>query len=181
MKRLGVTLFAVEITGWALWFGGLVLLALSAPVIFQIIPSRDLAGRVFGAMLARLFPLIYVAGGAQLLAGAARSPRAWPKHALVGAVLVIGAYTGVVVMGEMTQIQGSLPGPIETLPLDQGSRARFDALHKLSERLMGVDALLGLLLIPLLVASRPRTSPLEVDPGHLVGRELERRGAEAVV
>jgi hypothetical protein len=132
-------------------------------------------------MLGRLFPLIYVAGGAQLLAGLIRSPRAWGKHAVVAAVLAVAAYTGVVVMGEMTQIQASLPGPIETLPLDQGPRARFDALHRLSERLMGVAAVLGLVLLPLLVATRPPTSALQVEPGDLVGRELERRGAEAVV
>jgi hypothetical protein len=174
-------LFGVELLGWALWFGGLVLLALSAPLIFQIIPSRDLAGRVFGAMLGRLLPLIYVAGGAQLLAGLVRAPRDWPKHAVVAGVLAIAGYTGLVVMGEMTQIQASLPGPIETLPLDQGPRGRFDALHKLSERLMGITALLGLVLVPLLVATRPRTSPLQVEPGDLVGREVERRGAEAVV
>jgi hypothetical protein len=181
VRRSHSILFGVEMLGWALWLGGLVSLALAAPLIFQLIPSRDLAGRVFGAMLTRLFPLIYVAAGGQLAAALLRDRRGWLKHVLVAVVLAIAAYSGIVVMGEMTQIQASLPGPIETLPLDDGPRARFDALHKLSERLMGVDAFLGLVLLPLIVASRPRRLPLEVQPGKVLGGQVERHRAEAVV
>lgn len=181
MRRSHSFLFGLELLGWALWLGGLVLLAIAAPLIFQIIPSRDLAGRVFGAMLARLFPLIYVTAGAQFAAGLLRDRSGWLKHALVAAVLAIAAYSGIVVMGEMTQIQASLPGPIETLPLDDGPRARFDKLHKLSERLMGVDAVLGLVLLPLIVASRPRRSKPEVQAAEILGEQVERQRAEAVV
>lgn len=181
MRRLHTALYGAELLGWALWLGALVSLALAAPLIFQVVPSRDLAGRVFGAILARLFPLIYVAAGLQLVAGLARDRGQWARHAAVAAVLAIAAYGGVIVMGEMTRIQGSLPGPIETLPLDGGPRARFNALHKLSERLMGVDALLGLVLLPLLVASRPRRLTLEVQPGQVVGCEVDGQRTEAVV
>jgi hypothetical protein len=85
------------------------------------------------------------------------------------------------VMGEMTQIQATLSGPIETLPIGEGPRARFDSLHKLSERLMGVAAMLGLLLLPLIVASRPRRLSFEVEPGQVVGRQLDGERAQAVV
>jgi hypothetical protein len=54
----------------------------------------------------------------------------------------------------MRTIQASLPGPIETLPLEDAQRARFDSLHRLSERLMGVDVLLALALLPLLADRR---------------------------
>jgi hypothetical protein len=37
----------------------------------------------------------------------------------------------VVVLGEMQTIQAALPGPIESLPLDSGPRARVDSLHKI--------------------------------------------------
>lgn len=181
MSRARSSLFGVEVLGWALWFGGLVAIALAAPLIFQVVPSRDLAGRVFGGILARFFPLLYVAAGAQLLAGMAHSRGAWLKHALTAAVLAIAAYTNLAVMGEMTQIQAALPGPIETLPVGEGPRARFDQLHKLSERLMGLAAVLGLLLLPLIVRSRPLPSALEVQPGSFVGRQVEGERAKAVV
>jgi hypothetical protein len=181
MTRVRSWLFGVELLGWALWVGGLVTVALAAPLIFQTIQSRDVAGRVFGAILGRFFLVLYVAAGAQLLAGLLHSRGAWVKHGLVAVVLGIAVYTNLVVMGEMTQIQATLPGPIETLPVGEGPRARFDALHKLSERLMGVAAMLGLVLLPLLVATRPSRLPLEVQPGDVVRRQVDRERAQAVV
>jgi hypothetical protein len=159
MRRAAPFLFGAEVLGWALWFGGLVTVALVAPLVFQVVPSRDLAGRVFGAVLGRLFPLVYVCGGVQLLAGLGRTSAGrltWVKHALVALVLAIAAYTGVVVMGEMVGIQNAFSAPIENIPQDDPQRLRFDALHRLSERLMGIDVVLGLLLLPLMVATRPR-------------------------
>jgi hypothetical protein len=161
--RLSRTLFGLELLAYALWLGAMVAIALIAPVVFQTVPSRDLAGRVFGGALARLFPLIYLCGGLLLAAGAFQLLRARrltrvevARYGLVLAMLAVALYTGVVVLGEMRAIQASLPGPIETLPIDGGPRARFDALHKLSERLMGLDVLLALLLLPLMVDRRTR-------------------------
>jgi hypothetical protein len=141
----------------------MVAIALTAPVVFQVVPSRDLAGRVFGGVLARLFPLIYVCAGLMLVAGAVQLGRARrltrleaARYGLVVIMLAIALYTGVAVLGEMRAIQAALPGPIETLPLDDGPRARFDSLHKRSERLIGLDVVLALVLLPLLVDRRAR-------------------------
>jgi formate hydrogenlyase subunit 4 len=159
--RLARALFGVEVLAYALWLGGMVAIALTAPVVFQVVPSRDLAGRVFGGVLARLFPLIYVCGALILVAGAVHVARAraltrssLARYGLVAVMLAVAVYTGVVVLGEMQTIQAALPGPIESLPLDAGARARFDSLHKLSERLMGLDVVLALLLLPLLLSRR---------------------------
>ena len=158
MRLLTRTLFGVEVLAWAVWLGGMVVLAIAAPIIFQTITSRDLAGRVFGAMLSRFFPIAYVCGALILSAGALRLATnrrmgrlEYARYGIVMAMLVIVLYIGIGVLGEMATIQASLPGPIETLPLDSGPRARFDQLHKLSERLMGVDVILGLILLPLLL------------------------------
>lgn len=158
MNRLLKALFGVEILAFALWLGGLVAVAMMAPLIFQIVPSRDLAGRVFGAVLARFFPVMYVCGALILAAGAGRalllrrvSRLDVARYGLVSLMLAIALYTGTAILGEMQAIQAALPGPIETLPLDAGPRARFDTLHKQSERLMGVVGLLGLVLLPLLI------------------------------
>ena len=161
--RLQRTLFGVELLAYALWLGGMVAIALTAPVVFQVVPSRDLAGRVFGGVLARLFPLIYVCAGLMLVAGAVQLGRARgltrvevARYGLVLIMLAVALYTGVAVLGEMRSIQAALPGPIETLPIEDGPRARFDSLHKLSERLMGLDVVLALALLPLLVDRRAR-------------------------
>ncbi len=175
MRRAAPLLFGVEVLGWALWFGGLVTVALVAPLVFQVVPSRDLAGRVFGAVLGRLFPLVYVCGGVQLLAGLGRTSAGrltWVKHALVALALGVATYAGVVVMGEMVGLQSAFPAPIENIPIEDPRRVRFDALHRLSERLMGFDAVLGMLLLPLIVATRPRTAVVtEPDVrSHRAGR-----------
>ena len=156
------TLVGVELLAWALWLGGMVAIALVAPVIFQQIGSRDLAGRVFGAILGRRFPMVYVCALALLGAGAIRLVRIGvlsrldaARYGLAFLRLAIAGYVGVAVLGEMQVIQAGLPGPIETLPPTMPERVRFNDLHKLSERLMGVDVVLGLLLLPLLLARRP--------------------------
>ena len=152
-------LFGAEVLAWAVWLGGMVVIAIAAPVVFQTIASRDLAGRVFGAILSRFFPIAYICGSVILCAGAARIAMhrqigrlECARYGIVVVMLGIALYIGIAVLGEMTTIQASLPGPIETLPLDSGPRARFDQLHKLSERLMGIDVILGLVLLPLLLA-----------------------------
>ena len=155
------TLFGVELLAWALWLGGMVAIALVAPVIFQQIGSRDLAGRVFGVVLGRLFPMVYVCALVLLGAGAVRLVRIGhvsrldaARYGLAFVMLVVAGYVGVAVLGEMQLIQAALPGPIESLPTTMPERVRFNELHKLSERLMGVDVLLGLVLLPLLLAKR---------------------------
>src|SRR5205809_7397199 len=100
--RLARTLFGVEVLAYALWLGGMVAIALTAPVVFQVVPSRDLAGRVFGGVLERLFPLIYVCAALLLAAGAvqlARARRATPvelaRYGMVVVLLAIAVYIGV--------------------------------------------------------------------------------------
>src|SRR5438445_13572881 len=100
--RLQRTLLGVELLAYALWLGGMVAIALTAPVVFQVVPSRDLAGRVFGAVLARLFPLIYLCGATILAAGTvalvrrralARAELA--RYAVVALMLAIALYAWV--------------------------------------------------------------------------------------
>src|SRR5947208_2833355 len=101
--RLGRTLFGIEVLAYALWLGGMVAIALTAPVVFQLIGSRDLAGRVFGAILARLFPLIYLCGLVILVSGGIQLARCrslgrlgLARYGLVLAMLAVAVYTGTV-------------------------------------------------------------------------------------
>jgi hypothetical protein len=141
----------------------MVAIALVAPALFQQIGSRDLAGRVFGAVLERLFPLTYACALLLLAAGAVRLVRLrqvekldLARYGLPLLMLAIAGYTGLVVLREMQALQATLPAPIETLATTDPLRVRFDALHKLSERLMALDVGLGVVLLPLLLARRAR-------------------------
>lgn len=145
----------VEIGALALWIGGIATIAAVAPVVFQIVPSRDLAGRVFGAMLERLFPILYVAvalltasGGVRFAVTRSGGPAEIARWTLLGGMAALAVVVGVVISGEMRAIQTAFPAPIEQIALDDRARVRFNDLHKLSERLMGVAALLGLVFLP---------------------------------
>jgi hypothetical protein len=130
-----------------------------APTIFQTLQTaapdtgRALAGLAFGAILARFHYLAYGCGIlilVMLVVIALLGPR--PKHfaircGIVVAMLLVAAYSGVIVLGEIDAIQrevGTLPSRLEAA---DPRRARFDELHQLSTRLMMVDLIgaLGLL------------------------------------
>lgn len=150
----------VYVLALAVWLGGMAILgAVIAPTIFQTLQSADantgraMAGLAFGAILTRFH---YVAYGCALLllvtlvVMALLGPR--PKHfairfGIVAGMLVVAAYSGVVVLGEIDAIQrevGTLPS---RLPEGDPRRVRFDALHQLSTRLMMIDLIGALALL----------------------------------
>lgn len=160
----------------AVWTGGMIILgAIAAPAIFQVLPmhepeaGRALAGATFGEIIARFHYVAYAAGGVMLAALGAMAllgPR--PRHlairmAVIAGMLAVAIYSGVVVLGEIDGIQrelatttsstgaGSTPVLRTILPsqlaVDDRRRLRFDALHRLSERLMMIDIAGALVLL----------------------------------
>ena len=150
----------VYVLALAVWLGGMTMLgAVVAPTIFQTLQAADpgsgraLAGLAFAAILTRFHFVAYGCGIlllVTLIAMALLGPR--PKHvairfAIVAAMLLVSAYSGVVVLGEIDAIQrevGTLPS---RLPEGDPRRVRFDALHQLSTRLMMVDLIGALALL----------------------------------
>jgi hypothetical protein len=144
----------VYVLALAVWLGGMAILgALVAPTIFQTLQAADpdtgraLAGLAFGAILTRFHYLAYGCGLlilVMLVVIALLGPR--PKHfaircGIVSGMLLVAAYSGVIVLGEIDAIQrevGTLPS---RLPAGDPRRVRFDELHQLSTRLMMVDLL----------------------------------------
>src|SRR4030095_1686613 len=105
----------------AVWTGGMIVLgAVAAPAIFQVLPmhepeaGRALAGAVFGDIIARFHYVAYGAGAVMLAALGAMAllgPR--PRHlairmAVIAAMLVVAVYSGVAVLGEIDGIQREL-------------------------------------------------------------------------
>jgi len=150
----------VYVLALAVWLGGMTMLgAVVAPTIFQTLQAADpgsgraLAGLAFAAILTRFHFVAYGCGIlllVTLIAMALLGPR--PKHfaircGIVAGMLLVSAYSGVAVLGEIDAIQrevGTLPS---RLPEGDPRRVRFDALHQLSTRLMMVDLLGALVLL----------------------------------
>jgi len=150
----------VYVLALAVWLGGMTILgAVVAPTIFQTLQSaepssgRALAGLAFSAILTRFHFVAYGCGFlllVTLIAMALLGPR--PKHVAIRCGIVVGmllvsAYSGVAVLGEIETIQRDVGALPSHLPEGDPRRVRFDALHQLSTRLMMVDLLGALVLL----------------------------------
>ena len=142
------------------WLGGMVLLgAIVAPATFQVLQAsspehgRALAGELFGTLLARFHYVAYAAGTILLLTLAAMAvlgPR--PAHfavrcAIVGVVLLVALYSGLIVLQEVDALQAQIGALPSTLPVGDPRRVRFDALHQLATRLMMFNMAAALVLL----------------------------------
>jgi uncharacterized membrane protein len=139
----------VYVLALVVWLGGMLILgALVAPTTFEILQAnggsqgRELAGALFGAMLARFHYVQYAAGGLLLLTlGAMRilGPRAVHgglRAIIVAVMLGVALYSGFVVLRQIDAVQAAAGGLPSRLPAGDERRVRFDALHVLSTRLM---------------------------------------------
>src|SRR5688572_4113398 len=115
----------VYVLALVVWLGGMVVLgAIVAPATFQVLQAsapaagRALAGEVFGAILQRFHYVAYAAGGALLVTlllmrVLGPKPHAFNTRVLiVGAMLLIAVYSGVVVLGSIDAVRlavGGLP------------------------------------------------------------------------
>ena len=150
----------VYVLALAVWLGGMAILgSVVAPTIFQTLQAADpesgraMAGLAFGAILARFHYLAYGCGIlilVMLIVIALLGPR--PKHfavrcGIVVGMLLVAAYSGVVVLGEIEAIQREVGTRPSRLPAADPRRMRFDALHQLSTGLMMVDLVGALALL----------------------------------
>jgi len=142
------------------WLGGMVLLgAVVAPTTFQVLQAsspehgRALAGELFGTLLGRFHYVAYGAGTLLLVTLAAMAvlgPR--PAHfavrcAIVGIMLLVALYSGLVVLREVDAIQQQIGVLPSTLPAGNPQRLRFDFLHQLATRLMMFNMVAALVLL----------------------------------
>jgi uncharacterized membrane protein len=139
----------IYVLALVVWLGGMLILgALVAPTTFEILQAsagsqgRELAGALFGAMLARFHYVAYAAGALLLLTlGAMRVLGPRPAHsglrAIIAALMLgVALYSGLVVLRQIDAVQAAVGGLPSRLPAGDERRVRFDALHVLSTRLM---------------------------------------------
>ena len=143
-----------------MWLGGMSVAGLVvAPVTFSVLeawnPStgRVLAGDVFGAVLARVSIVGYIAGVVMFLVLTVMRllgprPRAYGvRVALIFGMLGLIFYADRVAAPRIDELQSQVSGPMNQLPTTDARRVEFDRLHGLSTSLTVAAMLGGLLLV----------------------------------
>ena len=143
-----------------IWLGGMVIAGLIvAPTTFGVLEASDpargrmFAGQVFGAVLGRFYLVSYATGVLMLLILTIQrvlGPR--PKSygirvGLVGLMLGVMLYGGMVLAPQIDQLQVEVAGPIHLLPETDHRRVTFDRAHQLSTMLFSLSMLGGLILL----------------------------------
>ena len=150
----------VYVLALVVWLGGMVILgALVAPTTFDVLQTRlpdggrELAGAVFGAIIAGFHYVAYAAGALLLVTlGMMRilgpRPAAFGvRAAIVVLMLAVAAYSGLVVLERIDALQAAAGGLLSALPASDGRRLEFDRLHVLSTRLMMLNMAGALVLL----------------------------------
>lgn len=138
----------------ALWIGGTVALGgLVAPLLFKRLPSRSLAGEVFGEVLARfeivryfLSALLVLALFLRAEAGTATEPMVL-RALLVAGLASVSVYSGMVLAVKIHYFRSKIES-LETVSADDPWKQKLDTHHRRAVRLM----MLGLVLACALLA-----------------------------
>jgi hypothetical protein len=152
------TLDALSAALLLLWTGmALDFAVFAAPVLFKILPSRDLAGQVAGEVISRLDLAAFGAFGLALaLAYGGRwlreigdtlpiGPlRLWSFAAVAGLLLTFAS--AFIVTPKVREIRVRMNAPIETLAPDHPDRLAHRKAHGLSAQLFVIRMLLALAL-----------------------------------
>jgi len=125
---------------------------LTAPLLFSILPSRDLAGQIASRVVARLDLAAWVSFGAAILLvqgvrwvrevgdGEALGPlRLWGAAALLALLMCFTS-------PRLHAIRARMGGPVETVAQDHPDRVAYQRAHGISRQLMGLRLLLALAL-----------------------------------
>src|SRR5436190_21632433 len=141
----------------ALWVGGTLLVAMAAPVLFRRIPSRDLAGEIFGEILRRFEAVKHVLS---LLLVIAVFVRLEQQRELAGAgaaaaiaiflAVATNVYLAMVLRPRMNYFRMKV-GSFDEAAADDPWRKKFDRLHSRSTRVF----MLGALAAAVALAFRP--------------------------
>jgi uncharacterized membrane protein len=142
---------AAFLSALGVWVGGMAVLGfIVAPAVFRGIPSRVLAGTVFGGIL-RTFGFIQIGlavvclvalvglGLARALSRRGAALRIGAVAAMLALVLVSQFYLGPQIVLERETLVG-----FDAVPPGTPAKARFDRLHRLSVELAGATLLIGL-------------------------------------
>jgi hypothetical protein len=142
------------------WLGGMIVAGGGvAPSVFSVLgqwnetTGRVLAGQVFGDVLRRFHLVAYVAAAVMFIALTVQRligprPRAYGvRAALVGVMLGVTMYSGLMVSPRIADLQQTIEGPVNQLEVEDPRRVEFERLHGLSSMLLTGTAIGGLLAL----------------------------------
>jgi Mn2+/Fe2+ NRAMP family transporter len=126
----------------ALWVGGTLVVVIAAPVLFRQIPSRDIAGAVFGEILRRFEAVKHALSLALVIAVFARLEL---QRELAGAgaaasiaiflAVATNVYLAMVLRPRLNYFRMKV-GSFDAAAPDDPWRLRFDRLHRRSSRVL---------------------------------------------
>jgi hypothetical protein len=141
------------------WLGGMAVAGLvAAPTVFAVLETwnpvegRVLAGQVFGAILARLHPILYGAALTMLVTLTVRRllgprPVAYGIRAsIIALMLGLAVASGFGISPRVEAMQREIGGSVAALPESDPRRASFYQLHGLSNLLLSATMIGALLL-----------------------------------
>ena len=140
-------LVLVLVVFWAgaLWTVGFVV----APVLFELIPERALAGSIAGRLFQSTWWISFFVGGCVLAHGLARG-------ALRSAVCWIAAVMVVLALVSAFGIQPQIAELRSAMAVDEALRARFAMWHGVSSMLYAVQSMLAVVLVLRFARGLPR-------------------------
>jgi hypothetical protein len=132
----------------AIWVGATILAAIAAPAVFRTIPSRDLAGATFGAILQRLeavkhvLSVVMVLGVLETVSRGNILPPA--EISAIGIFLAIASnvYVSMVVRPRMAYFRNQA-GSFDDVSEDNPWRRRFQKLHRRASVVVAAGLLLA--------------------------------------
>lgn len=147
--------------GLAVWIGGTLLAAGSAPRIFAAIPSRAKAGALFGEILGFLDRAKFIAAGGLLVgvllevqtAGSALPPRHVVRAGILFVLVASHVFSVMVVQPKMRYLREKIVDldaaaakperPSSASPPDDPWRKKFDEEHRRATRVTGFGLVLA--------------------------------------
>ena len=150
----------VGLVALTLWVGGLIVLgAIVAPSVFEVLAARHIAGdrlvagAVFGEILRRYHVLSFACGAVLLATLTLRGvmgprPLMFSVRLLVAFLMLVAtAYSGMIVAPRIERVQASAGVAPSTLPDNDPRRVEFQRLHRTSTSIQAVPILRGLFLL----------------------------------
>jgi len=141
----------------ALWVGGTLVAVMAATLLFREIPSRDLAGRIFGELLRRfeavkhvLSLLLVLAVFAELETTRVLEGRSFVTGAAIFVAVATNVYLAMVVRPRLGYFRMKAVS-FDEAPADDPWRLRFDRMHRRSVRVL----VLGWLAAAVALAAQP--------------------------
>lgn len=161
---------AVEAVALGLWLGAMVGFgALVAPLLFQMVPSRSLAGDIAGAAIRRIDWLgagLGVLAVVALVRTAPARPLRWLRLVLVLGMIGIAVANETYVRGRIDAVDAQRTRPLEEYAPEDPLRREFDRWHRTSVNLWGINMAIGAVALGWAAA----------EGGEARGREGRREG-----